>query len=375
MSLTIIKSPPVIIAVNMPVVFALQTTKTDYCHIVAGLDSFVESVEPDNNHKVTFELSDYLKSIPALSFINNLPYVHADACPVQQFIFAERYGAPPANNNQIQSIEYRLLAASVPFWKLDFMGTISDFLTDQEGHFLTWYPANKTRKVVTDEMIHLYFLHTNENTRELKLRFSVVFSDETTADYYGSSISVDANQLVQFDASTQVVLDLADSSGKTIDKYSVSVVFEENSVITSISESRSFKLNYLPFENTRQIVFRNSFGTFDQLLLKGSSSIIGTAEKLTAAQQANYDASPIPDKVVWHAKGRQLLTTETGYLTTEELIWLNELLISKEIYEINGNTQTQLRLVTEKLPQYDDSSYFISAVLEFDVLQTIKVNG
>lgn len=373
MALTILQSPPnPIIAVRMPVVFQLLTGYTGLCRITGMVGAVGDSLEPDTAHKATFEFSDYLRDLPVLNAGLTVPAEHASACPSQTFVFAERYGTPPSDHNVVTTSAFRLLAARIPFWKKDFTGTITNHITGNKP-FLTWYP-NQPRKVLPAETMHLYFLVIDESEMSYRLQFTVTFTDASTAVFNGERVGQIHNySIVQLDASPAVVIAwaLTNEPTKTVSKYSVRAASDDMySVVTPISESRTFVINRLPYLNPRQLVFRNSYNTFDQLMLRGMGNISAATERLSASRQANYDATQVPDRVTWYSEGRQTLQAETGYMLKHETAWLNELLTSTEVYEKQGSVLVPLQLKTEKLLQLNDDSPLISVPLEFEYLQT-----
>ena len=372
MALTIVKSPPnPIIAVGMPVVFQMLTGYTGLCHITGMVGSVGDSIEPDTAHKATFEFSDYLRDLPVLNAGLTVPAVHNSACPTQQFVFAEVYGTPPTDHNVVTTSAFRLLAAKVPHWKKDFSGTITNYITGNKP-FLTWYP-NHPRKVLPAEIIHLYYLVVDTNEYLYQLQFTVTYTDDTTGVYLGATSSqVNNYSVVQLDASPAIVLGLALAAQptKTVKSYAARCAYYTGSATVPVSETRTFIINRLPFTNPRQIFFRNSFGTFDQLMLRGKGTITATTERKSASREANYDAAQVPDSVTWYNEGRQKLTAETGYMLKLERAWLNELLNSTEIYELQSSKLLPLKLTTDKFTQLDDDDYLLSTQFEFEYLQT-----
>jgi len=372
MALTIVKSPPnPIIAVRMPVVFQMLTGYTGLCHITGMVGSVGDSIEPDTAHKATFEFSDYLRDKPVLNAGLTVPAVHNSACPSQTFVFAEVYGTPPTDHNIVTTSAFRLLAAKVPHWKKDFAGTITNHITGNKP-FLTWYP-NQIRKVLPGEMIHLYYLVIDTSEYLYNLQFTITYTDASTDVFNGaSSAQVNNYSVVQLDASPAIVeaWALANEPDKIVSHYAVRVAYYSAPDYIPVSESRSFVINRMPFTNPRQIIFRNSFGTFDQVMLRGIGTITATTERLSASRQANYDAAQVPDRVTWYNEGRQMLQTETGYLLKAERAWLNELLTSTEVYEKQASVLIPVMLKTEKMTQLNDETPLISIPIEMEYLQT-----
>ncbi|MFZ4707964.1 MAG: hypothetical protein ACOYMF_18325 [Bacteroidales bacterium] len=377
MALTIVQQPPAIIAALMPVVFRIQTDYTGLCHLRGMVGTLGDSIEPNALHQVTFEFSDYLRDKPVLPATLTLPAVHASACPAQTFEFSEVYGTPPTEHNESAVSNYRILAAKVPHWKHNFTGTIYSYISATLKPFLTWYP-NRQRKVLSSETVHLFHLVTNAATYYvLQIQFVVTFTDGTTATFDGTATPGDLTdyKIVQFDVSPAIVLAWATTNHptKTVVSYTAQSVFHTTGDPVLLSELRSFIINTLPFENTRQLVFRNSFGTFDQILLRGSATITATTDRLSANREANYETAAVPDRVTWYNKGRQMLTAETGYMLAAEREWLNELLNSTEIYEKQSSVLVPIELRTEKFIQHTDDYQLMSVSFEFEYLQTPSI--
>jgi len=372
MALTIIKSPPTLIAARMPVVFQLTTDYTSLCHITGMVGTIGDSIEPDTAHKVTFELSDFVRDKPVLPASLTVPGLHAQAFPLQAFVFGERYGTPPTSHNELTTSEYRIMPARIPHWKHDFSGTINDYIVAHKP-FLTWYP-NQVRKVLPAEIIHLYYMVQDSVEYLYQLQFTVTYTDGTTAVFEGAySGQAGEYEVVQLDASPAIVLAwaLTDEPTKTVAGYTVRAAYiNDLSVVVPVSETRTFVINRLPYTNPRQLFFRNSYGTFDQLMLRGLGIINATTDRLTASRQAGYDGAQVPDRVTWYNQGRQTLAAETGYMLKAETAWSNELLTSTEIYEVQGAVLVPVELRTEKMQQLNDDNALISVALEFEYLQT-----
>jgi hypothetical protein len=359
----------------MPVVFTLQTDYVLQCRINGGISGIGDSVEPDTGLKATFEFSDYVRDLPVLNIGFTTPAVHSYGCPAIAFIFSESYGTPPEEHNKLTTDPYRIISAKIPAWKWnrDIYNTINDAITGQYRQFMTWYP-NIKRKVIPGETIHLYFLVINSSQFYLtRIRFVVMFTDGTNATFMGDETpELNDYDIVQMDASPAIVESWTQGNhpDKTVNSYTVQAVFPSIPHETRLSEIRTYVINRIPFNYPRQLFFRNSFGTFDQLMLRGLGTVTATADRISANRQSDYDTVQVPDRITWYNEGRQKLVAETGYLLHNESDFLAELLISKEIYELQNGIFLPIEMQTDKVKQHDDDNALISISFEFEYLQT-----
>ena len=366
MALTITKRPNTIIPAKMPVVFSLHTSYAGACRITGGIGLNADCIEPDSNKNVTFEFSDYIRDLPVLNLEINTPFAHPHAFPSVFFYFNERHGSPPVDYNYTESGMYNIINAKIPHWKRDEYRKMEDII-NMDAPFLTWYPKGKTRKVLPQESIHLFFLPTMPGDY-WKGVFDVLFTNGNTASFYIETLET-SGKIMQFNASPSFPETWCKTyyPGQTVALYTFTVYCPDTD---SISDFQTFVINRLPYTHTTQIMFRNSWGTFDQFMCKGLSSVTATSERLTAKQLADYDVPAKPDKVTWYNEGRNLLNVETGYLLKEESTWLNELLLSTEIYVRQGYSYFPVEIRSDKFLVSSDDSALLSIALEFEFMQT-----
>jgi hypothetical protein len=109
--------------------------------------------------------------------------------------------------------------------------------------------------------------------------------------------------------------------------------------VTIADQTRVFVVDYKPYRQHRFLVFRNSLGGFDTLACTGEADESTEVER----KQSNrvYDAeNPYRvQKVEFFNEHSELVKVNTGWLSPAEKNWLNDLLISTEVYEIRGNKQ------------------------------------
>ncbi|MDR6195925.1 DUF5977 domain-containing protein [Siphonobacter sp. SORGH_AS_0500] len=244
-------------------------------------------------------------------------------------------------------------------------GYEKDFFSEYQQRtrmFLTWSPDIRT--VGLSEEIYLSFmLNVFPVPQTLKLRLKCLRTDGN----YTETVTVgELAGLTQYGVITcpvgPAVLDLPEDC----ESYQVWLSDENDLRISAI---RTYVLDdaYRPFE--RYILFANSLGGWDTIRFTGESM-----EKLKVSQVAAErnkragEAVDYPERLIVSTEAERELTVSTGYFERGSEMWLrylDELILSEEIYLVSEQGHEPLQRITNELTDWQDNVYLQSRSFTF----------
>ncbi|MDQ1085649.1 hypothetical protein [Siphonobacter sp. SORGH_AS_1065] len=232
----------------------------------------------------------------------------------------------------------------------------------QKRQFLTWQPTFKT--VGLSEEIYLSFmLNVFPVPATLKLRLQCVLSNGNTLPVATISELSGLNQYgVAICPVGPAVLDLPTDWAS----YQVWLSDEANE---RISEVRTYTLDtaYQPYE--RYILYSNSLGGWDTLRLTGEASEKLRVSQVTAERSKKSSESiDRPEQLVVSTEGERELSFSTGYFQRDSQYWLSyldELMLSEEIYLVSDQGHEPLQRVTSELTSHQDNVYLVARNFTF----------
>lgn len=288
---------------------------------------FYESYSRDEDDIATFELRQYfeneLKS--AIQLTGNV--IHPDACKLCRVDFYEFFGNPPvASFNERIFDSFYLCIGTVPEWKklafdLEF-NTFENYLNNTR--ILSYYPISESKKILPDQKEMMYILWPNSAFQNIEVE--VEFMDGTTETDSNPHLQVQPLQVASFSVGYQALDIAAINPEKTVRSYTVSIA----------GQSRTFVLDYKSHRQVRYLYFRNSLGGFDTLACTGEADEFTEVERKQSNRVYGVDAPLRYAKSEFYNEHIETVKVNTGWLSPAEKNWLNDLLISKEVYEQRG---------------------------------------
>lgn len=272
--------------------------------------------------------------------------------------YAEASGDPITVGSYTNATVKEILTGGIDkelFSKTDFLSTLG-----VTRSFLTWYPDRKEILPTQNDFISWYNYTTSAKQIVLQVRkftasseLAVSFKFDTPQPY--PSVQAGSTGIIPISAA----LFELDSS---ITHFSIRVVdasssFDGGSPVF-LSEERFYQIDYKYYEETKQIVYLNSFFLPEVVKLTGridkdldidrelSSQILEDGYKATDKEISQHD---FDWENVW--------TYRTGYLTKPEVDALQQMLIYNYVYEI---TQSSYRALIIR-----DKSYNILVAFRF----------
>lgn len=235
--------------------------------------------------------------------------------------------------------------------------------------FLTWQPNNK--RVSPQQEEYLYFLvNFTPKPQSLRLRFQSYNSDGSASDAVTAMPL--ANPLLYSVVCCPVGMQALDVNPQAV-RYDVWLSNEQNK---RVSEVRSYIVDQSLEEYDRSILFVNSLGGWDTLRLTGqgqrSLKVIQSTADIERPANAGVDFSEL--KII-AIEGEYDLQISTGYFKRDAinyLKYLDELLLSEEIYLITDKGHRPLQLTTNALTDQSDNQDLIARTFGFRILDTVE---
>lgn len=235
--------------------------------------------------------------------------------------------------------------------------------------FLTWQPNYK--RVAADQEEYLYFLlNFTPKPQILQLRFQSYDSDGISTE---AVTAYPLNNPLLYSVVCCPVGMLALDINPDATRYDVWLSNEDNK---RVSEVRSYIVDHAHEEFDRSILFVNSLGGWDTLRLTGQAQrtlkVSQTTAEIERPANAGVDFSEL--KIV-SIQGEYDFTISTGYFkrdATSYLKYLDELLLSEEVYLITDKGHRPLQLTTNALTDQADNQDLIARTFGFRILDTVE---
>ncbi|GAB3790190.1 hypothetical protein GCM10028818_59950 [Spirosoma horti] len=237
------------------------------------------------------------------------------------------------------------------------------YLTENRS-FLTAQPDGKVIGSTQEE--YLYFLANQKPTpASLIRRVEVMFEDNSiqTLDK-GSLTGVSLYQVVCMPVGPKALG--LDTLGKRVISYKVWLSNENKQ---RLSEVRSFRIDPRFRQQERLILFSNSRGGWDTLRLVGEGSETLKTSRTSAEVERPLGAvADFPEIRVVNLVGEREISVSTGWIernAKQTLRYLDELLLSEELYVVTDKGHFPIELVTNSLLDSSDSADLISRTFTF----------
>jgi hypothetical protein len=269
------------------------------------------------------------------------------------FFYAEHY------NNAVRKISsaglFKILPGGISTVDHENLAAISEtYFTDpdRQKRFLNWCPATKTTALGIPEK--LYFLTgVSEPVVHIKLKATRELLSETTT--VGSITS--NGTVYEFLCGLHELI--PDAVEGEVLEYDIWLEDENDKII---SEVRTFIVDATPYAHSRVFLWRNSFGAYETLRCTGEQSISDNIERseIVVMQNNHYrirlhDVENLPEHEL-----------HTGWLDgVEQRRWLNDFLMSRELYLIEGNALKRVRITTSKLLREVDNEFSYAAMFAY----------
>lgn len=340
--ITITSTPALVCLQGQPIVFKVSSNLFDepFFKVMAVPVSGQSELLPLNaDDEAVFDLREYFRPELSVSFVTT-PAIHANAARQFEVFFYEYYGNPPTQHDS-DSFELVVMLGGIARWKqAEFLATYSGSFANwlSANLFLSWYPAIPKR-VLPDQPEVLYFLAPSSATYSPTV--VVTFTDGTTASHSPSvSIAAQATEMASLPVGYTALGLAAVNPAKTVASY----------VVTIGGKSRSYVVDHNAYRDKRYIIFRNSLGGYDVLPCTGEVDSTTETTRNTATAVYNPEAATQRlSRMAYNIETTEVERVNTGWLQANEKHWLNELMISEDVWEMLGGVLSPVLIRNSEL--------------------------
>ena len=235
-------------------------------------------------------------------------------------------------------------------------------------YFLTWQPKEKW--VSINQVEKLFFFCQTEMTR-LSYRMDFYFLDGTSdLSVPFSAIDLPPDKGVVELTVSPAIIKASASDPENIDYFKVWIEYQSE----RISEIRTYHIDRTFQENQRYFLFRNSLGGFDTLRTTGDQEDTLDYDRVSISKILSADFTEMDhENATGFVSESMVYKANTGWRTREEISWLRDFFLSRQVFLINVNklvpvvvttTQARHRVDKEEL-YYLEFEYRRSYVSEF----------
>ncbi|MVM36141.1 hypothetical protein GO755_39380 [Spirosoma sp. HMF4905] len=247
----------------------------------------------------------------------------------------------------------------------DFLAWGSSFFTSymsENRPFLTWQPDGKT--IGENQQEYVYFLlNFSPAPASIIRRYRVHYTNGTYETLeYGALSGGQPFQVV----SVPVHPAALNLNPAMVDYYEVWLADQDRN---RLSQVRTYRVDHSYRSQERWLLFANSLGGWDTMRLLGEGAETLTTERTTAELERPAGApADYSELRVIHLVGSREITVSTGYFEQaahHQLKYLDELMLSKEIYLVDSRGHQALEMVTNSLVDKEDNTDLLARNFTF----------
>jgi hypothetical protein len=363
--ISITQTPETVNLQGLPIVFKATSNKFDepYFQVMAEpVANQFDLLKLNRDDEAVFDLREYFKPELSVNF-DPLPRLHANACKEFEVNFYDYYGNPPVQVLAGSAVHNILvLLGTVPEWKqLEYRATYANFAAWRAANvFLTWYPAQPKRVLINQPEV-LYFLAPASS--EYAVSVAVLYTDNSIVSYT-SNVGVYAlqNQVASVPVGYTALAVGAQTPSKKVVHYTVTIA----------GKTRTYIVDHTPHSDVRYIIFRTSLGGYDVLQCTGEVDSETEMKRKIANRVYDPEASPRISRYAYNIQHTEVEKVNTGWLLPNEKRWLNDLLISEDVWEMLGGVMRPVMIRNSNIDRSERSYEPGSVELEYERLTYVQ---
>lgn len=337
-----------------------------------GADSFEELfttfLDPDEDDKVYFYPGCILKnaftSAPLPGFNSTTIETWLPAMLDYYIRYSEYYGSDPTIKKLVEHKAISLINGKLHNDKWPTHNFLTDLATSKI--FLTNKPVSQD----TWDFAHqyLFFMNYIESSYDMTAYFDITYDDGTTDTQQVSltALATSMEHIYCIPVGMDQVDLLSQSPSKTIAFYKVYLMHDTS----RISEERYFYRIPQPM-NSLQILFKNNYGCLDSLLcynakvqFKHDSVFVEKLLTVYYTMKEGNNSSMLKEQFL-------TISTNTGYLSAEEIYQLAELFENNTAYLVGATKYIKIELVSNSFTLIDTKNN----MQNFEIRFRLSVSG
>ncbi|WP_373399677.1 hypothetical protein V8V91_08470 [Algoriphagus halophilus] len=322
----------------------------------AYTQTLTAKITPDSSDNCVFQLQDGLADFFPFTDFNPYGVVGMQAITDNvvkaQFYQAEVYGDPQVIQTLSLVDTFNTLNGGIP------KQISEDFMTEilpVTKQFLTWHPVRKRVTQAQPEILH--FLVYNDLITELNLLVKLYFTDGTDSTHTIDTVTgVEEEQLYRLPAGYTLLGLSTLAASKTVKKYELWLTDQADA---TVSEVRTFAMDYLDTPETRFWLFTNSLGVFEIMRTEGRATEVNKVDREIST---NYLPNGY-DRTIGEIQSRVLGMTEsleisTGFLDSRlEAHWAKEILLAEKVFLLTVDERIPYRITTNDYNPSQDKNF------------------
>ncbi|MCX6272195.1 MAG: hypothetical protein NTU44_13445 [Bacteroidetes bacterium] len=273
------------------------------------------------------------------------------------------YGDTPAIIEVLTSRWFFSLNGGIPPWMhVDFFSAYDNFfqyLNETQRYFLSWHWFPKLADLYSPERLYLI---VPAIAYDSQCFIDAVLYRKGHAEMFKYEITQNlcAGETYEIDASFRNLF--PGIREEVIDGYEVS--FRSASFSTAVFRF-DFDNRWLP--NVRYFLFLNSLGAFECVRFTGETihELAFTREYYEQSALSEYRSNLVPKSQIPPDTKRQF-KTNTGWISLQEVIWMQDFLNSTNVFEIKGGKQYPVLITLDKIETHRDNVYLYAMTISFE---------
>lgn len=362
----------------------LQTFIKDGAYM---LQKFEDALDVYDSYNAIADISEVLKSELYSEF--EWPEAAANSFKKREHIllpyfirYCEQYGNPLVQKALTTSGYYWALNGGVPFWKqVEYYSAGTSFWDrmQYEMNFLTWQP--RTKKTDLYQAQSLYFLawKSTLNGTLCRLKITLIASDGDTLITHSGDQAISYMDVFEIQVGYDRLEVLYDMGiwNHTVVAYEIEVEVKAGGLL--LSEKFHFDIDRNEYPNKRYFRFLNSLGGFDDVMTTGIGEFELAPERtvITCPYPKVFNTAFQMKKNIF-ISGAQKMKVNTGWKTKEEIDWLQDMMLSEEVYEVINGDLYPIVITSTSGPKYVDEqspAYFMEFEYERSAHDTTYAAG
>jgi hypothetical protein len=329
--------------------------------------------EPDKNNQAWFDVAPFV-----------LPYLAADLPPVTTTGIAaglaskmqkrynvaikEQSGSPVVTSTVVQQTHTR--GGYAQRGGFSFLGFDKDYsLYKGQGQnnivFQSW--ATQGKPTLTNQPEYLFFRKMAANVA--RVRLVLTYQDGTTDTFANHFSAIDfsqfaINDIVWLSAGyTQLGIDAIKNANKKVSKYSLTLT---NSVGNALYAPYTFEIDHRHYIYQLPLLFQNSWGAMETLMLKGNMKRGMSTEATDFAKTLGVGYDPLEgESNTFDERSREGLEIATGYYSRKYIEYLRDMLNNNRyLYIIEGGQYVKVNVEPGNIAISEDEQPLYSLTIK-----------